>query len=108
MRKNRDNLYKGTVDSFMSHCANLDVDELYNKCNKRESLEYIMKECNCDESEASEIYNQIAEQEVKESIESLIRDGLVQVVGYNENGEELFGLTELGKSVQTEVKNREN
>jgi len=60
----------------------------------------------CSLEEAEEIYSEIALAEVKESMEQLLKDGIVKVSGYNDEGEPLFTLTELGKQIQKELGNQ--
>jgi hypothetical protein len=65
-----------------------------------------MTDCECSLEEAEEIYSEIALAEVKESMEQLLKDGIVKVSGYNDEGEPLFMLTELGKQIQKELGNQ--
>ena len=65
-----------------------------------------MTDCECSLEEAEEIYSEIALEEVKESMEQLLKDGIVKVSGYNDEGEALFILTELGKQIQKELGNQ--
>ena len=44
--------------------------------------------------------------EVKETMEQLLKDGIVQISGYNDEGEPLFVLTELGNQVKKELGNQ--
>jgi len=97
-------MFTGTIDQVLNHCANLNVDELDKQCERQSTIEYIMKETGCDEAEANEIYEEASLMEVKETVDDLVKQGLVQIVGYDKDGEPLFGLTELGKSVQDELK----
>ena len=52
------------------------------------------------------IYGEIALAEVKETMEQLLKDGIVRISGYNDEGEPLFVLTELGKQVKKELGNQ--
>jgi len=36
----------------------------------------------------------------------LVKEGIVEVSGYNDDGEPLFTLTELGRQIQKELKNK--
>ena len=38
----------------------------------------------------------------------LVKDGLVECIGHNEEGEPLFGLTELGKQAQKQILEEQN
>ena len=101
--------YTGTIDSFLDHCSKLNINEVEEQLKeqeKQECLEVIMEQCECSVEEAEEIYDEIALTEVKNTIDNLVKEGLVEVSGYNEDGEPLFVLTELGKQVQKNLDNR--
>lgn len=101
--------YTGTIDSFLDHCSKLNINEVEEQVKeqeKQECLEVIMEQCECSVEEAEEIYDEIALTEVKNTIDNLVKEGLVEVSGYNEDGEPLFVLTELGKQVQKNLDNR--
>jgi len=105
-KSNLPGTFKGSVDDLLDHCANLDVEE--NKKNIVESdkvlsIQHIMSEFECSEQEAQEIYNDICLIEVKQTVDKMVADGIMHIVGYNENNEPLFGLTELGKQIQKEL-----
>ena len=57
----------------------------------------------CSLEEAEEIYNEIALSEVKQTVDKMVADGIMEIVGYNDDNEPLFGLTELGKQIQKEL-----
>lgn len=101
--------YTGTIDSFLDHCSKLNINEVEEQVKeqeRQECLEIIMEQCDCSMEEAEEIYDEIALTEVKNTIDNLVKEGLVEVSGYNEDGEPLFVLTELGKQVQKNLDNR--
>lgn len=101
--------YTGTIDSFLDHCSKLNINEVEEQVKlqeKEECLEVIMEQCECSLEEAEGIYNEIALTEVKNTIDEMVKEGLVEVSGYNEDGEPLFVLTELGKQVQKNLDNR--
>lgn len=97
---NKPNTFTGTVDELLDHCSNLDSEQLQRDIDKHESIEYIMKELDCSNEEAEEIYEELVNNEVKQTVDDLIAEGLVEITGYNEDGEPLFGLTEHGKLAQ--------
>jgi hypothetical protein len=39
-------------------------------------------------------------------MKQLLKDGIVQISGYNDEGEPLFTLTELGRQIQKELGNK--
>ena len=100
--------FTGSIDDLLNHCTNLDlakVEEQVKVEEKEACIQIIMKESGCDEAEANVIYNEILLIETKTTIDKMVADGLVYVSGHNEDGEPLFQLTELGKSVRNEIVN---
>ena len=98
--------FTGSVDDLLNHCANLNTDmveEQVKQEEKEECLRVIKQELECDDDEALLIYNEIALAEVKKTVDKMVEDGLLYVSGYNESGEPLFNLTELGKSIRDHI-----
>ena len=96
-------MFTGTIDQLLTHCDSLDVEQIEQDIvdrNKRECIEYIMKDMDCNEFEAEFIYNEINMEETRRAIESLMAEGLVKIVGYNEDGEPLYA------SVQKDEKSK--
>jgi hypothetical protein len=106
-RSTQSGTFTGSVDAFLNHCENINVDELYSNCEKRECIEHIMRELKCTHDVASGVYDELVLSEVQNTVDDLVQDGLVEITGYNDAGEPLFSLTELGKQVQNEV-NKDN
>lgn len=107
-RSKQSGTFVGTVDQLLNHCSKLDIEQLYVDCEKRECIDVIVKEMNCSVEEAQIIYNEFALEEVKDAVNQLINEGLMKISGYNEDGEPLFVLTELGKKVQEELINQKD
>ncbi len=108
-KNNASETYTGTVDDLLEHCSKLDINEVESQIKreeKEECLNVIMTDLECSREEAEVIYGEIALAEVKETMEQLLKDGIVQVSGYNDEGEPLFVLTELGKQVKKELGNQ--
>jgi hypothetical protein len=102
MKNNTSETYTGTIDDLLEHCSNLDLKEVEEQIKldeKRECLSIIMRDCECSLEEAEQIYNDIA-------LNQLVKEGIVEVSGYNDDGEPLFTLTELGRQIQKELKNK--
>lgn len=98
--------FTGSVDDLLNHCANLNTDmveEQVKQEEKEECLRVIKQELECDDDEALLIYNEIALAEVKKTVDKMVEDGLLYVSGYNESGEPLFNLTELGKAIKDRI-----
>jgi len=98
--------FKGTVDQFLEHCANMDlnaVQEQVDKQNHASCIEFIIKESGCTQAEAEKIYEEICLLEVKQTVDKLVADGLLQIGEYDADGEPKFILTELGKQVHNQM-----
>lgn len=98
--------YTGTIDSLLDHCSKLNINEVEEQVKRQEKqdcIKVIMQECDCSLEEAEDIYKEIALSEVKETVDELVKEGLVEISGYNEDNEPLFVLTELGKQVQKNI-----
>jgi hypothetical protein len=100
--------FTGSIDDLLNHCTNLDVDKVEEQVKeeeRQECIKVIMRELECNEFEAEVIYNEIALAETKKVVDDMVKDGLLYISGYNEEGEPLFNLTELGKAVRKELDN---
>jgi predicted transcriptional regulator len=110
MNQNINTTFTGSVDQLLEHCSKLEFDISEEQIKQREyelSLQYIMDAEDVNREEAIEIYNMIALAEVKETVDKLVKEGLLQVNGYDDEGEPKFELTELGKQCAGEIKKQE-
>ncbi len=101
--------FTGSIDDLLTHCSQLDLNQVEDQIKqdeKQECLNLIMNDCECSIEEAEQIYNDIALNEVKQTIDQLVKEGIVEVSGYNDDGEPLFTLTELGRQIQKELGNK--
>lgn len=113
MKNNNNNqeVFTGTVNQLLEHCSSIDLNMLEEQLKdqeKQDCLDVIMQELDCDEFEAQKIYDEIALNEVKTVVDGLVEDGIVEIIGHGEDGEPLFGLTELGKQLQKEIDEKNN
>jgi len=109
MRNNKIETFTGSIDDLLTHCSQMDLDQVEDQIKqdeKQECLNLIMNDCECSIEEAEQIYNDIALNEVKQTIDQLVKEGIVEVSGYNDDGEPLFTLTELGRQIQKELGNK--
>jgi DNA-binding MarR family transcriptional regulator len=109
MSKNKMDTFTGSVDALLEHCSKLDIQEVEEQIKldeKQDCLNVIMTDFECSLEEAEQIYSDIALSEVKQTIDQLVKEGIVEVSGYNEEGEPLFTLTELGRQIQKELGNK--
>jgi len=110
MDKYINNNFFGSIDDLLSHCTHLDVDKVEEQVTaeeKEECIRLIMKELECNEFEADIVYKQISLAETKKVVDEMITNGLLFVSGTSPDGEPLYSLTELGKSVRDQL-NKDN
>jgi len=103
--------FTGTVDQLLEHCANMDlnaVQEQVDTQNRASCIDYIRKESGCSKAEAEKIYEEICLLEVKQTVDKLVADGLLQIGEYDADGEPKFILTELGKQVHNQMDSKPN
>lgn len=102
----QNNKFTGSVDELMTHCTD-NTDQLYADFEKQQCIETIMNRESCSHDEAEQLYTEILLSEIKNTLNGLIEDGLVEISGHNAEGEPLYVLTELGKSIQDELKKKD-
>jgi hypothetical protein len=107
MNENINTTFTGTVNQLLEHCSKLEFDISEEQIKQREyemSLEYIMTSEEVSREEAIEIYNMIALEEVKQTVDKLVKDGILECSGFDEDGEPKFKLTEFGKQCTNAIK----
>jgi Fic family protein len=73
--------------------------------NDKEAIQFVKDEFKeqhgeiLTDVEAAEIMNEIKLAQVKDVIDSLVENGLVEIKEYDENGEPKYGLTEKGETL---------
>ena len=100
-------MFTGSVDDLLKHSMTIDPEMVEQKVKdneKRMCIEHLMNELECSPEEAEVIYNEIALAEVKQTVDAMVAEGLLEITGHSEDGEPLFGLTELGKNLQKQGK----
>jgi hypothetical protein len=99
--------FTGSIDELLEHTSTLDPDISnadLQSAQREAGIEHIMKRENVDREQAEEIYNEIALMEVSSVVEDLVKKGIMELQGYEENGEPKYGLTELGKKMAEQLK----
>lgn len=92
-------LFKGTVDDFLSHCSKLDVDAIeksIEESNMNCLVEEISENMDVTPQEAKEIIEDIKLDIVQKEIDHLLEEGLIEITGYNAKGEPLYSTTQKG------------
>jgi hypothetical protein len=92
--------FSGSIDQLLQKCSEMseeEIDKIDAETEKSASISLIMREMDCSFDEALEIYKEIANIETQKALDELLETGDVKIVGYNENGEALYEITEKGK-----------
>ena len=87
--------FQGSIDDLLEKVSKLskkELDQIEVDSEKSASISFIYKTFNCSLEEAECIYQEILRQEVKKGLEELLEEGLIEIVGYNEDGEPLYDL----------------
>jgi hypothetical protein len=98
---NLSNNFTGNIDDLLNHCASIDDKQLDESIELENAIEHVMNELDMNREEAMETIQQIHLMEVQQTVDSMMKKGLLEITGYNENDEPLYTLTELGKSLQS-------
>lgn len=89
--------YTGTIDNLLIRIDNYDLMLLEEAILIENAIEDIMDQSN----EPREIVVQMLEQahlnEVQKEVDKMLKEGLVEIVGHNENGEPLYRHVEVKK-----------
>jgi hypothetical protein len=95
------NNFTGNIDDLLNHCASIDDKQLDESIELENAIEHVMNELDMNREEAMETIQEIHLMEVQQTVDSMMKKGLLEITGYNENDEPLYTLTELGKSLQS-------
>lgn len=96
------NNFTGNIDDLLNHCASVDDNTIDQALELERAIEHVMSELDMDREEAMETIQHIHLMEVQQTVNSMMEKGLLEITGYNEDGEPLYGQTELGKKVSQE------
>lgn len=92
-------LFKGTLDDFLDHCSKLDADSIEKSIDDNNMnclVEEISENMEVSIEEAMKIIEDIKLDIVQKEIDSLLKEGLIEISSYNENGEPLYSTTKKG------------
>jgi hypothetical protein len=87
--------FQGSIDDLLEKVSKLskkELDQIEVDSEKSASISFICKELDCSLEEAEEIYQEILRQEIDQALKDLLEEGLIEIVGYNEDGEPLYDL----------------
>lgn len=99
--------FKGSIDSMLEHCSKIDFNKFEDQntpLSDDEHIEMIMEEARVTRDVAKRVFNEIKLQHITETLESLMKKGLVEIKGHDKKGEPKYGLTEKGKKLGNALK----
>jgi hypothetical protein len=93
------NNFTGNIDELLNHCASVDDATIDQALELERAIEHVMTELEMDREEAMQLIQDIHLAEVQQTVLDMVDKGLLEVTGFNEDGEPLYGQTELGKKL---------
>jgi len=98
------NTFTGNIDELLDHCTTVDDETLNQALELEKAINHIMTEMDVDREEAMQIIQEIHLKEVQQTVDNMVDEGLLEIIGHNENGDPLYNLTERGKRVRSQIK----
>ena len=95
--------FTGSIDNLLNQCASIDDKQLDESIELENAIEHVMKETDSTREEAIQLIEEIHLNDVRKTVEEMVAKGLMEIVGYNDDGEVLYGLTERGKQARDEM-----
>lgn len=89
--------FTGTIDDLLLRCAQYDLNQLDETMLIETAIEDIMEQSNEPRETVMEMLEQAHLNEVQTEVEKMLKDGLVEIIGHNEDGEPLYRLVEKPK-----------
>jgi len=114
--RNNNNIgnFTGTIDQFLNHCSTLNVDEIEKRITEENNENNIIDNFDIinvqqlNEEIEKEILDVLILQQLKAEIDMLIEQGLVELAGKDEFGNDVYKNTDLGNSILNESKKKKN
>jgi len=89
--------FTGTVDQLLTHCGNVDIEQVENEIEFNRAVGNIMREFGMNRYDAENAMREAKLDLVQKTIDELMLNGLVEISGENEDGEPLYVQTPKGK-----------
>ena len=93
-------VFTGTIDQLLANTMTIDVDELDANIEYDKLIKQIMDMFDVDTVEADKMVKEAMGQCNRKELNDLVDDGTVNIVGYNEEGEPLYGLNDKAKKLK--------
>jgi hypothetical protein len=82
--------FQGSVDDLLNHIDSIDLSALDNDIDVENAVQNLMKQTGESHETIMEALNQAHLEEVQDTINKLMAEGIVTISGYNEAGEPLY------------------
>lgn len=89
--------FRGNIDSFLNAMATADADAVEREVELENVAKQVAKDYDMTFDEAVEVVQAAQLAEIQTVIDQLMKEGLVEVVDYNADGEPLYAQTAKGK-----------
>ena len=99
--------FTGDVDSLLEHCSKVDLSLVDNQdtlLNHEELIDTIMEDYKVTREEAEYFAFQIKLDIVRDTTKKLADEGILELVGYDEDGECVYKMTPAGEQIYGKMK----
>lgn len=93
--------FTGTIDELLAHTLAINVDELDANIEEQKLIDQIKEMFDVDDEEARQMMRDAMAQCIQKELNQLVDEGTVEIVGYDENNEPLYGLKDKKKKKKT-------
>ena len=93
--------FTGTIDQLLAHTLTINVDELDANIEEQKLINQIKEMFDVDDAEARQMIKDAMAQCIQKELNQLVDEGTVEIVGYDENNEPLYGLKNKNKKKKT-------
>jgi hypothetical protein len=93
--------FTGTIDELLVHTLTINVDELDANIEEQKLINQIKEMFGVDDTEARQMIKDAMAQCIQKELNEMVDDGTVEIVGYDENNEPLYGLKDKNKKKKT-------
>ncbi len=97
------NNFNGNIDDLLNHCASVTDEQLDQALELEKAVDHVMEELNMTREEALQLIEEIHLMEVQKTVADLVEKGLLQIVGYDDAGNALYGPTQLGTDTMKQM-----
>jgi Mn-dependent DtxR family transcriptional regulator len=98
--------FTGSIDELLDHCSNVDEDICNDDTmlNHEELVDTIAEDFRVSKEEADRIAMEVKLEIVRDTVKQLADQGILELTGYDADGECIYRLTEKGKQYADKIK----